>query len=74
MVNYEVLQRNQTEFNATFRVGGSTGTTIEFKHPSKLVVNGIETSNDAFLGSHYTAKLGSGFVPSITTNWTAQEG
>jgi hypothetical protein len=65
---------NTTDFTATFRVGGSTGTTIEFLAPSELTVNDIVAKQEKFFGSHYTVNLSKGFIPNFRTIWRTQEG
>lgn len=74
---YEIGFREQyksTTISATFRLGGPTGTTIEFKEPSQLTVNGILAKNTQFLGSHYRVEFPNQLVPEITTIWTSKEG
>jgi hypothetical protein len=75
--DYQIFYRaeNQTtEVIGTFRLGGPTGTTLEFKEPSKLTVNNYPTANTKFLGSRYTKSFPNELVPLITTVWTNQEG
>lgn len=74
--NYEISYQettHQTEVVGTFRVGGGTGTTLEFKEPSQLVVNSQVAIQDRNWGSHYKVSLGQKLVRQITTAWTAQD-
>ena len=51
--------RSQTQVAATFRVGGSTGTTIEMSEPGKILHNGNDLSLSApanLLGTNYKTK------------------
>lgn len=59
---------------ATFRVGGSTGTTIALEGRSSLVVNGTAAHPSSILGQHYELIVGQGFVPNVTTVWTDPNG
>lgn len=63
-----------TQVEATFRLGGSTGTTVELHLPSKLLINDQVPTNEKFLGSRYRSTLPYGFQPHITTTWTTQNG
>jgi len=42
---------NETDLFATFRVGGSTGTTVRLNSPSELRVNGRRIDHYTFLGT-----------------------
>lgn len=63
-----------TSFWGTFRVGGSTGTTVALDGRSSLVVNGVMARPNSILGQHYELTVGQGFVPNVTAVWTDPNG
>lgn len=56
---------NSTWIYAQYRVGGSTGTTVELNDPANLKINGQTPSKSSFLGTSYELRQ-SGFVKSAT--------
>lgn len=58
--NYVVAaNRSQSQVTATFRVGGSTGTTVELSAPGRIVYNGatLDKSDPSnFIGTNYRVK------------------
>jgi len=63
-----------TWFWGTFRVGGSTGTTVALDGRSSLLVNGVTARPSSIFGQHYELSVGQGFVPNVTTVWTDPNG
>ena len=63
-----------TEFFATFRVGGSTGTTVRLESPSVLRVDNDEIAAHNFFGTHYSNKMSPGLRRVIGVRWTDQTG
>ncbi|MCC6138383.1 MAG: hypothetical protein IT287_07100 [Bdellovibrionaceae bacterium] len=58
---------------AQFRVGGSTGTTVELEPPSALYVNGNSPHKSTFFGTSYSIAQ-SGIVPTAYFEFRAETG
>jgi len=71
---YYDANTNTTDIYATFRVGGSTGTTVELVKPGKLEMNDQDAILDNKYGAHYSLKLRSGNQQTINIIWTTNEG
>jgi len=71
---YHDANTNTTHFYATFRVGGSTGTTVELVQPGKLEINGQDAVIDNTYGAHYSSKLRTGNQQTFTVTWSTNEG
>jgi hypothetical protein len=69
-----VASTNKTEVLAQFRVGGSTGTTIELVSPSQVEHSevSLRKSNSDLLGSFYVGEE-TGFVADHVFNFTNQD-
>lgn len=65
---------NTTSFYATFRLGGSTGTTVELVQPGKLEINNQAAIVDHTYGAHYSSKLRTGNQQVLTITWSTNEG
>lgn len=51
---YYQEQNNSSSLTAQFRVGGSTGTTVEIEPPAQLYMNGMSPKKSTFLGTSYS--------------------
>lgn len=63
---------NSTRYNAQFRVGGWSGTTIHLDSPSKIEANGQVLSSTQFLGTSYSGGT-RGAVSMTKFDWTSQD-
>lgn len=64
---------NSTWMYAQFRVGGSTGTTVDLNDPAQLRINGQTPTKSTFLGTSYEIN-NSGFVRSATFEFRGSDG
>lgn len=64
---------SSTNLTATFRVGGSTGTTVELQSPSQVTVNGRSMARENFLGTRYILNQ-VGLVPDARFSFVNQRG
>lgn len=62
-------ETNSTEFSATFRVGGPTGTTVKLVAPAELQVDGNAVESSTFLGTHYRKSIAKSYKQSATIYW-----
>jgi hypothetical protein len=49
---------NTSQLSAQFRVGGSSGTTVELEPPALIYVNGQTLKKNTFFGTSYSASVG----------------
>lgn len=49
---------NTSQLSAQFRVGGSSGTTVELEPPAVIYVNGQTLKKNTFLGTSYSVSVG----------------
>jgi len=69
--NYSITydaDKNTTEAWAQFRVGGSTGTTVELEAPSRVSANNVPMAKTNFLGTYYSLNM-AGLVTNVTINY-----
>ncbi|MCB9073185.1 MAG: hypothetical protein H6623_06155 [Bdellovibrionaceae bacterium] len=60
---------NSSYISAQFRVGGSTGTTVELEPPSYLKINGTTPHKSSFFGTSYSLDQG-GYTSSVTFEYS----